>query len=344
VAATCSGIFSCLEFTTGLNTVDLGDLSGFQQAVLCVLLIIGNIPFVSMVVVLIRRSYFRKRMTDVVMHSQTMQRLVQDIEHNSNRDTRTNNETLRQRQTKDTGPSKGKQRRKHSPKLQPLSRRRTYHHQTGFGFIPTPWETKLARNSFRRLFDNVISELRPEHHNYVSFKPRLDSRGRFLELSEHDRLELGGVEYRALQTLLLILVGYQVFWYTMGVVFLVPYAYKTSTREVLREAQPGGLNPGWWAFFSAVTEFANGGLNILNANFVPFSGYPYILLVAGVLALLGQTQFPIFLRLTIWITKKACPEGSRLRNTCQFLLQHPRRCFIYLFPRRREYSCRNTYS
>jgi Trk-type K+ transport system membrane component len=334
VAATCSGISSCLESTTGLNTVDLGDLSGFQQAVLCVLLIIGNIPFVSMVVVLIRRSYFRKRMTDVVMHSQTMQRLVQDIEHNSNRDTRTNNETLRQRQTKDTGPSKGRQKGKHSPKIQPLSRRRTYHHQTGFGFIPTPWETKLARNSFRRLFDNVISELRPEHHNYVSFKPRLDSRGRFLELSEHDRLELGGVEYRALQALLLILVGYQVFWYTMGVVFLVPYAYKTSTREVLREAQPGGLNPGWWAFFSAVTEFANGGLNILNANFVPFSGYPYILLVAGVLALLGQTQFPIFLRLTIWITKKACPEGSRLRNTCQFLLQHPRRCFIYLFPSR----------
>ena len=205
------------SIVTGLNTVDLGDLSGFQQAVLCVLLIVGNIPFVSMVVVLIRRSYFRKRMADVVMHSRTMQRLVQDIEHNSNLDSRgNNNDALRQRQKKDTVSSKGKQKKERSPKIQPLSRRRTYHHQTGFGFIPTPWETKLARNTFKRLFDNVISELRPEQHNYVSFKPRLDSRGRFLELSEHDRFELGGVEYRALQALLFILVGYQVFWYTIS--------------------------------------------------------------------------------------------------------------------------------
>ena len=52
--------------------MDLGDLSGFQQAVLCVLLIIGSIPFVSMVVVLIRLSMFRKRMSEVVKHSRTI--------------------------------------------------------------------------------------------------------------------------------------------------------------------------------------------------------------------------------------------------------------------------------
>lgn len=144
----------------------------------------------------------------------------------------------------------------------------------------------------------------------------------------------GGVEYRALQALLLILVGYQVFWLALGVIFLVPYAYRSHIQSVLHEAQPGNLNPGWWAFFSTVTEFANGGLNILNANFVPFSGYPYILIVAGVLAFAGQTQFPIFLRLTIWTMKKMCPQNSRFKNTLEFLLQHPRRCFIYLFPSR----------
>lgn len=31
---------------------------------------------------------------------------------------------------------------------------------------------------------------------------------------------------------------------------------------------------------------------------------------------------------------KVCPEGSRFRNTLNFLLQHPRRCFLYLFPSR----------
>lgn len=322
---------------TGLNPVNLGDLSGFQQAVFAVLMVIGNIPFVSTFVVLIRRNMFRKKMADVVKHSHTMRRLVQDIE--DSRGEESSSGGLRQRQVRDGQPStngaKGKQVMKETNQsIQPLSKRRTYHYQTGFGFIPTPWETKIARNFFNRIFDRLTSELKPEQHDYVSFKPRLDSKGRFLELSEQDRNELGGVEYRALETLLLILVSYQVFWYVLGIVFLIPYAYSPRIKAVLLEAQPGGLNPGWWAFFCTVTEFANGGLNVLNANFVPFSGYPYILIVAGVLAFAGQTQFPIFLRMLIWTMKKMCPQGSRFRNTLEFLLQHPRRCFIYLFPGR----------
>jgi potassium uptake Trk family protein len=301
-------------------------------------MILGSIPFVSAWVVLIRRTLFRKKMADVVKHSRIMRRLVQDIE-NSNRGDRgestgtdssppTSTPNGEQSQT-----AKGKQKhRDRSPKLQPLSKRRTFHHQSGFGFVPTPWETKFARSFFTRIVDGLTSELKPEQHDYLSFKPRLDSKGRFRDLSEHDRLELGGVEYRALQALLYILVGYQIFWYTIGTLFLVPYAYRSNIKAILHNAQPGNLNPGWWAFFAAVTEFANGGLNLLNANFVPFSGHPYVLLVAGSLAFLGQTQFPIFLRLTIWIMKKLCPRGSRFRNTLDFLLQHPRRCFLYLFP------------
>ncbi|KAH9862760.1 hypothetical protein J1614_010853 [Plenodomus biglobosus] len=324
--------------TTGLNPVNLGDLSRFQQAVFAVLMAIGNIPFVSTFVVLIRRALFRKKMSDVVKQSRTMRRLVQDIEDNrhTGRNESGRNSTLRQRTNREQiyEIKVKKEKRDSSPKIQPLSKRRTYHYQTGFGFIPTPWETKIARNFFSRIFDRLTSELKPEKHDYVSFKPRLDSKGRFLDLSEQDRMELGGVEYRALQALLLILIGYQVFWYTLGTILLVPYAYRSRIQTVLREAQPGGLNPGWWAFFCTVTEFANGGLNVLNANFIPFSGYPYILIIAGLLAFAGQTQFPTFLRMLIWTLKKISPQHSRFRNTLDFLLQHPRRCFIYLFPSR----------
>lgn len=294
-----------------------------------------------MVVVLIRQSMFRKRMSEVVKQSRTIQRLAHDIEK-SHKDAESSGDgtiNLRQRNSSERRNRQGdlEQVAPKKMKIQPLNKRRTFHHQTGFGFVPTPWETKLARNFFARVFDGLASELRPEQHDYVSFKPHLDARGRFLELSEHDRLELGGVEYRALQALLFILIGYQLFWYLFGIVFLMPYAYRSTTREILRDAQPGGLNPGWWAFFSTVTEFANGGLNVLNANFIPFSGMPYILIIAGALALIGQTQFPIFLRLTIWTMQKMVPKGSRLRNTLQFLLQHPRRCFIYLFPSRQTW-------
>ncbi|ENI10403.1 hypothetical protein COCC4DRAFT_35347 [Bipolaris maydis ATCC 48331] len=333
--------------TTGLNPVDLGPLSGYQQATFAILMMVGNIPFVSAAVVLIRRALFRKKLADVVKHSHTMQRLVQDIEQNHQSDQVENNSSsssnsnrgLRQRATVSQGhQSQGKQSHKQGPSkanIKPASRQRSYHYEAGFGFMPTPWETQFAQNLFHRFIDFFATELKPEQHDYISFKPHLDSRGRFRDLSEADRMELGGVEYRALQALLLILVGYQVFWYLLGITFLLPYAYRDNIKNVLYTAQPEqGIHPGWWGFFATVTEFANGGLNILNANFIPFSGYPYVLLVAAAVAFAGQTQFPILLRVTIWGLKKLAPTQSRFRNTMEFLLQHPRRCFIYLFPAR----------
>src|SRR5690242_11881583 len=117
---------------------------------MCILLIIGNIPFVSMVVVLIRQSMFRKRMSEVVKHSRTMQRLVQDIEHNRQTDqsSASSSNSLRQRQNAERQKSGGNGKQNKREKIQPLSKRRTFHHQTGFGFVPTPWETKLAKNLF----------------------------------------------------------------------------------------------------------------------------------------------------------------------------------------------------
>lgn len=325
----------------GLNPVDLGPLSGYQQATFAILMMVGNIPFVSTAVVLIRRALFRKKLADVIKHSHTMQRLVHDIEENRRPhaiEDSSSSESLRYRPSKtQSRAGKGKQTQNGGAsniRIEPISRKRTYYYETGFGFIPTPWETQFAQNMFRRFIDFFATELKPEQHDYVSFKPHLDSRGRFRDLSEADRMELGGVEYRALQALLLILVGYQMFWYLIGTTLLLPYAYRGNIKEVLYSSQPGTINPGWWGFFQVVTEFANGGLNILNANFVPFSGYPYILLVAATVAFAGQTQFPIFLRITIWGLKKVVPKQSRFNNTMGFLLQHPRRCFIYLFPAR----------
>lgn len=48
--------------------------------------------------------------------------------------------------------------------------------------------------------------------------------------------------------------------------------------------------------------------------------------------LAGNTFFPVFLRLTIWITAKLLPPTSRLHHSLAFLLHHPRRCSILLFP------------
>ena len=57
----------------------------------------------------------------------------------------------------------------------------------------------------------------------------------------------------------------------------------------------------------------------------------YILVIVF-LIFAGNTAFPIFLRFIIWTLSKLAPSTSKFRETLQFLLDHPRRCFIYLFP------------
>ena len=63
-----------------------------------------------------------------------------------------------------------------------------------------------------------------------------------------------------------------------------------------------------------------------------FQGFYLALLVIGTVTIAGNTFFPTFLRLAIWILAKLVPTHSRLHHSLAFLLQHPRRCFILLFP------------
>jgi len=76
---------------------------------------------------------------------------------------------------------------------------------------------------------------------------------------------------------------------------------------------------------------------------VPFQNAVFPLLIWSFIMIAGflplapsidarNTGFPCFLRFIIWILFKISPESSRRKKTYQFLLDHPRRCFILLFP------------
>ncbi|KAK7536250.1 potassium transport protein 1 [Phyllosticta citribraziliensis] len=320
--------------TTGLNTVNLGSLTGFQQAVLCILLIIGNIPFVSFFVVVIRRHYFCRKLADIVQNSKSFRRVVEDLEQEESATRDARNQVRNRRPQNVRRPPKDQNR----PQIQGAQKKdesqRHFHHSAGWGAFPWPWETQVAERLFHYPFRKLKREWKTQDRSYISFDPDVDERGRFRNLKEHEREELGGVEYRALVALLWLLVVYQVFWYALGILFLVPYAYRRSVQDILKNSQPGDLEPGWWGFFAAVTSFANGGMNVLNSNFIPFQTYYYVLIVTGVVTVAGNTHFPIFLRFSIWLLSKVVPLNSRLRQTFLFLLHHPRRCFIYLFPAR----------
>jgi hypothetical protein len=77
--------------------------------------------------------------------------------------------------------------------------------------------------------------------------------------------------------------------------------------------------------------------NVVNkdANMVAFNKAIYKLITMAFLILVGNTCYPIVLRLIVWSIRKVLPENERWKNarhTLKFLLDHPRRCYTNLFP------------
>ena len=74
------------------------------------------------------------------------------------------------------------------------------------------------------------------------------------------------------------------------------------------------------------------GYTLTPDSMVSFQQAVFPLLIGSFLIIAGNTGFPCFLRLIIWILYKIYPENSARRETFAFLLDHPRRCFTLLFP------------
>lgn len=77
---------------------------------------------------------------------------------------------------------------------------------------------------------------------------------------------------------------------------------------------------------------------LLDANAVAIQTNYYPLLTLSLLILAGNTCFPPFLRLILWVMKKALDRSSRSpriqkwRTVLMFILDHPRRVYTNLFP------------
>jgi Trk-type K+ transport system membrane component len=67
-------------------------------------------------------------------------------------------------------------------------------------------------------------------------------------------------------------------------------------------------------------------------SMISFRDATWPLLVMTFLAYAGNTFYPCFLRLPIWIVYKLSPTTSSLKEDLRFLLDHPRRCYTMLFP------------
>ena len=168
-------------------------------------------------------------------------------------------------------------------------------------------------------------------HKYFSSGGLIGRNSRFHNLTLEEREKLGGVEYRAVVLLEIIVPLYFVLFQLLGCLGLGAWVavHRPNT------AGENGLNPWWVGAFNAVSAFNNSGMSLLDANMVAFQDSIYMLITMGMLILAGNTCYPILLRLIIWTLHALVPNNSSYSDqkvALRFLLDHPRRCYTTLFP------------
>ncbi|KAK7057587.1 potassium transport protein [Favolaschia claudopus] len=223
---------------------------------------------------------------------------------------------------------------------------------SGFGGFPMPHE--ILKNVFSHFFPKLQRRLTrtitlprtttlmsrqgesvggARAAPYISFDAIVGRNSAFHLLTTEQQEELGGVEYRALKYLLWIVAGYHIGVQLIAFTVIAPYIAQSRWKSnFLPPMQHKKIPSTWFALYQVVSAYTNTGTSLVDQSMVPFQhAYPMIVFMAF-LILAGNTAFPIFLRLTIWTMTRFVPKNSRANETLHFLLDHPRRCFIYLFP------------
>ncbi|KAF1848050.1 high affinity potassium transport protein [Cucurbitaria berberidis CBS 394.84] len=198
----------------------------------------------------------------------------------------------------------------------------------------TPTTDQTLRNRSRsRTFTSFLTSTKEEDEDpipYLSWTPTIARNSNFVDLTEEQREELGGIEYRALKLLAMILVSYFVGFHLLGMVCLTPWINRNARfRKVVEDV---GISPTWWGFFTPASMFNDLGFTLTPDSMVSFQ-YAVLPLVLGTfLIIIGNTGFPCMLRFVIWLLSKVVPRNSGVWEELRFLLDHPRRCFTLLFP------------
>ncbi|CAG7558040.1 unnamed protein product [Fusarium equiseti] len=166
---------------------------------------------------------------------------------------------------------------------------------------------------------------------YLSRQATIGRNSQFKNLTEHDREVLGGIEYRTLKLLLKIVTCYFFGLHLFGAICLVGWIHTANSKytDVLATA---GQDKTWWGFYSSQTMLSNLGFTLTPDSMISFRDAKWPMILMSFLAFAGNTLYPVFLRLTIWIMSKITPKNSKTNESLTFLLNHPRRCYTLLFP------------
>ncbi|CAI7597372.1 unnamed protein product [Penicillium viridicatum] len=357
-------IFMCVSAMTGagLNTVDLSTLNTFQQAILFTLLILGHAILISLTVLVVRKRAFEAKFKGV---SDERER------ERSTRNSLQVELQLQEPAQGSTGADlSGENGEGHGCKLRPKtsvlvqvkpgessSREeqlwvdddqltiggtpRHHHHRVfpmaGIGARPdlnnhprdavpnVPLVVKDSVSGFKGMLRGT--------QKYMASKGLVSRNSQFHDLTPAERDELGGVEYKAVSFLSVVVFLYFVLFIIFGMIGVGGWL-EANDPAVTRT---NGLSPFWTGAFFAVSAFVNSGMSLLDANMTALQLNAYPLLTMGLLILAGNTLFPCFLRFIIWAMRIMLPDRPKWQSwriTLDFILEHPRRVYTNLFPAR----------
>lgn len=168
---------------------------------------------------------------------------------------------------------------------------------------------------------------------YFSSKGVISRNSQFHGLTSAEREKLGGVEYKAVCFLTVIVSLYLTLFLLLGIIGLGGWL----TANHPEVARSNGLSPFWTGAFFAVSAFVNSGMALLDANMTALQLNAYPLLTMSFLILSGNTLYPCFLRFIIRTMRMLLPSSAAWRSwriTLDFILDHPRRVYTNLFPAR----------
>lgn len=206
-----------------------------------------------------------------------------------------------------------------------------FHWSRGHGEKLHQTDTESRANPLQRIRSALSQHQDPNPAPYLSWQPTLGRNSEFLDLTEAQREELGGIEYRSLKTLAYVLFVY--FWgfWILGIICIWPWIAVNNDfyGNIVEQA---GASRAWWAIFTSNSAFMDLGFTLTSDSMNSFNSAVWLLLIMSFLIIIGNTGFPIMLRFMIWVINLFVPRDSGLYEELRFLLDHPRRCFTLLFP------------
>lgn len=213
------------------------------------------------------------------------------------------------------------------PRVMDPSDHKYHHDQNNLHVTPSQARRRQTLEKIRGAFNRSHTE---EGTPYLSWEPTLGRNSQFPDLTEEQREELGGIEYRSLKTLALILVCY--FWgfWILGLICLVPWIIRDNFYGAIVDS--AGQSRTWWGFFTSNSAFMDLGFTLTPDSMNSFNTAVFPLILMSFFIVIGNTGFPVMLRFIIWILSLIVPHETGIWEELRFLLDHPRRCFTLLFP------------